>query len=108
MKKITITLLICILSLCAGAQNCRTFKKDSWYIVYNKYYKKYAVARHDGDGFSFLVRDHDGEYGVYAEGWEDLYCVECGDTSLSLFDTPCEAKQYLLNYYLEEKKNNWQ
>ena len=90
------------------------YGEGEWRIVYNKFYKKYAVMRIDssmigsGNEKSFLVKDHDGKYGVYGDGWWDCeHYYSCGDKSKSLFSNPCDAKQYLLTYVRKIKEDDW-
>lgn len=108
-------IFLLLLSGCqSGAQqtpqknDCESFTKNGWRIVYNAHYKKYAVARGVGVTIYFLLKDSFGEYGVYAKGWEDKHCYTCGDKSKSLFSNPCAAKEFIIAYYKKLEQDHWE
>ncbi len=112
MKLITTILILFVCFVCK-AQNCDKFKVGSWHIVYNQFYKKYAVMRIDsiaigsGDEQEFLLKNGAGDYGVYGKGWMEAHCTECGDPNKSLFSNPCDAKEFLITYIRKLKEDNW-
>jgi hypothetical protein len=119
MKKIILLSLVAV-ALTATAQDCKSFTAMTgdtsahyaWRIVYNEFYKKFAIARDQKlelfkGSLEFLCKDHDGDYGVYDEGWEHAHCYGCVDTTKSLFDTPCEAKEFLQLFVRKLKTDSW-
>lgn len=90
--------------------DCKSFTIHGWHIVYNKYYKKYAVSTLDSsDDRSWLVKNNIGKYGIYADGWQDCYGYsDCGSKEKSLFNSACEAKKFIIEYYRKLKQDKWQ
>lgn len=109
MKKLLTVLFISLIGICKG-QNCKSFTKDGWRIGYNKFYKKYVVmTTSETLGNEYLLKDHNGQYGIYGDGWwecENLY--SCASKSKSLFINPCDAKAFLLTYIRKNKEDVWE
>ena len=123
-KRITSAAFLVILMLCAvscqAQTDCKNFTLNiadnagdvhTWKIVYNKFYKKYAIADTDSSGKLLIVlaKDHTGDFGIYSpEGMDNTNCIGCIDPSKSWFSTTCQAKEFLLLYARKKKQDKWQ